>query len=68
MNPKGKKSINLTVPISSGLTGKNLKTVLTQLFGLFNGLVDTGINLENFQQLASSLDSELKKKMEQAIK
>jgi len=68
MNPKGKKSINLTVPISSGLTGKNLKTVLTQLFGLFNGLVDTGINLENFQQLASSLDSELIKKMEQAIK
>lgn len=40
MNPKGKKSITLTVPEELDLTGKELKRGISQLYRLYLGIID----------------------------
>ena len=54
MNPKGKRSITLTVPVEAELTGKELKKIILQI-------------LESAEYYYDKVDEELLKKLEAAI-
>ena len=67
MNPKGKKNISLTVPIDSGLTGRDLRKGISQLYSFFTSIAKIPGIKSDLQVLVKDLDIELLKKLEKVI-